>query len=361
MQSKTVTLMGLFCCLGQAQNKVLNAVFAPVAIEVDGKVEEAWSKAAPAAIAICMNPQRTAQLNDCKVSGTVQALWNGPLLYLLFRVTDLDINTAAPQENRRSGVQVYVDQYDDKFPKFEEDDGYVTVSAAGQQTGNRTNAGLPYFPAVWSSHLHSYAAQLRTDASGGRIGYDVEIAWSIGDRPLRNGTKLGMEFVVNAVGSGSNAAAYQLYWSSGNNKGTNDNTMWGDVVLTGYDGVSPMPKNTFLLEQNIHKAQPAASSANGLVRGIWTNEAAVDRALAAAETALQKAGTQRENDAANAALEGAAGIAPRWQVSRSVRSSGGQESSRSVYVSRRQQGAVGGRLGEAARGNPGARGVLRVR
>src|SRR5580693_5407361 len=121
MQCKTVALIGLICCLGQAQNKVLNAVFTPAAIEVDGKVDEAWSKTAPAGIAICMNPQRTAQLSDCKVSGTVQALWNGPLLYLLFRVTDPNIDTAAAQENRRSGVQVYVDQYDDKFPKFEED------------------------------------------------------------------------------------------------------------------------------------------------------------------------------------------------------------------------------------------------
>ena len=52
-------------------------------------------------------------------------------------------------------MQVYVDQYDDKFPKFEEDDGSFTISAAGQQTGNRTNAGLPYYPAVWSTHLQS--------------------------------------------------------------------------------------------------------------------------------------------------------------------------------------------------------------
>ncbi len=55
-------------------------------------------------------------------------------------------------------MQVIVDQYNDKFPKFEEDDGSFTISAAGQQTGNRTNAGLPYYPAVWSTHLQSYAA-----------------------------------------------------------------------------------------------------------------------------------------------------------------------------------------------------------
>ena len=292
-----VALIALCFSPARAQSRVLNGVFTPGPIQVDGKPEDAWSKAEPSEIAICMNPQRTAQLSDCKVSGTVQALWNGPLLYLLITVTDPEVTTASPQEAKRSGVQVYVDQYDDKFPKFEEDDGYFTVSAAGQQTGNRTNAALPYYPAVWSTHLHSYAAASRIDSTGRQIGYTVEAAWSIGDLPLKNGTKIGMEFVINVP------SRYQLYWSSGNNKGVNDNTMWGDVILAGYDGTSPMPLNTFLLRQNIAKATPSSSSATGLVRGIWTDESAVDRALAAGQTALQKAATQSEIDAANAALD----------------------------------------------------------
>jgi len=196
-----------------------------------------------------------------------------------------------------------VDQYDDKFPKFEEDDGTFTVSAAGQQTGNRTNAGLPYYPAVWSTHLHSYAAAPRLDSAGNKIGYTVEVAWSIGDLPMKNGTAIGMEFVVNALSSTSNAAPYQLSWSSGKNKGTNDNTMWGDVILAGYDGQAPMPPNTFVLRQNIAKASPSQSSATGLVRGIWSDESAVDRALAAAGIALEKATAQSQIDAANTALD----------------------------------------------------------
>ena len=116
------------------------------------------------------------------------------------------------------------------------------MSAAGQQSGNRTNAGLTYFPAVWSTHLQSYAAADRVDASGAKIGYTVEIGWSIGDLPLRNGTKIGMEFAINATSS-------RVFWSSGKNKATDDNTMWGDVILAGYDGASPMPLNTYMLQQ----------------------------------------------------------------------------------------------------------------
>ena len=67
---------------GRAQNKTLNAVFTPTAIQVDGKAEAAWGKAAPSDIAICMNQGLTAPLTDCKVSGTVQALWSGSVIYL---------------------------------------------------------------------------------------------------------------------------------------------------------------------------------------------------------------------------------------------------------------------------------------
>ena len=57
----------------------------------------------------------------------------------------------------------------------------------------------PYYPAVWSTHLQAYAAAARTDSERRQIGYTVEVAWSIGDLPLKNGTKIGMEFVVNAL------------------------------------------------------------------------------------------------------------------------------------------------------------------
>jgi endo-1,4-beta-xylanase len=288
-----------------AQVKTLTANFVSTPIEVDGTADAPWSEAAPSEIAICMNPARTAQLGDCAVKGSVQALWNGPLLYLLFTVTDPDVDTASPMDVRRSGVQVFVDQYDDKFPKFEEDDGYLVVSAAGQQSGNRPNANLPYYPALWSTHLHSAAAAPHRDATGRVSGYTIEIAWHIGDRPLGNGTTIGMEFAVNAVSSVSHTLQYQLYWSDGYNKGTNDNTTWGRVRLAGHDASARMPLNTYMLQQNVRKATASTSSATGLVRGIWKDESAVDRALAAAHEALRRAGTQSEIDVANTALDAA--------------------------------------------------------
>jgi endo-1,4-beta-xylanase len=281
---------------------VLSAAFTPVPIHVDGIAEPAWSNAPAQNIAICMNPALTQQLADCRVSGTVQALWNGPILYLLFAVTDPDITTVSGTDTNRSSVQVYVDQYNDKFPKFEEDDSDIIISAAGQQTGNLTNAGLKYYPTSWSYHLQSYAAAPRYDTKGNQSGYTVEVGWYIGDRPLRNGTKLGMEFVINAASSATNTLHYQLYWSSGNNKGLNDNRMWGDVLLTGYHG-GPMQLNTFMLGINIAKATAAADSTGGLVRGIWTDETQLDRALRGARIAMATATAQQEIDFWDRALD----------------------------------------------------------
>jgi endo-1,4-beta-xylanase len=285
-----------------AQN-VLNAVFTPTPITVDGLAEAAWKNAPPQNIAICMNPTRTQQLTGCKVSGTVQAMWNGPLLYLFFTVTDPDITTASSTATNRSSVQIYIDQYNDKFPKFEEDDGDIIISAAGQQTENNTNAGLKYYPTNWFYHLQSYAVAYRYDASNNKLGYTVEVGWYIGDRPLKNDTKLGMEFVINAASSATNSNQYQLYWNSGNNQGLNDNTMWGDVLLTGHDGWKPMQLNTFMLKTNIQKATPAPDSTSGLVRGIWVDETDLDYALKAANSALATAKTQAEIDYADLNLD----------------------------------------------------------
>jgi endo-1,4-beta-xylanase len=313
-----MTLRSLFVALGvgicaasagatsaQAQSRKMDAVFSPVPIEVDGQVDSAWSRASPSDIGICVTPPRTSPPARCVAAGTVRAVWHGPVLYLLFSVTDPDVDTTSPIDSRRSGVQLFIDQYNDKFPKFEEDDGYVLLSAVGQQSGNRPNANLPYYPALWSTHLQSSAAALRADASGRTIGYTVEVAWHIGDLPLRNGTTLGMEVAVNAVSSATHTLLYQQFWSSGNNKGTNDNSTWGEVTLAGFDESSPMPLNSFMLQDAIRKATPAQTSDAGMVRGIWRDESGVDRALAAATSALRRAKAQTEIDAASGALEAA--------------------------------------------------------
>ncbi len=280
-----------------AQTSVLSAQFTGNPITVDGVAEAAWDAVPAAALAICMTPDLSAQTAGSPTSGTVKATWDGPVMYLLFTVTDPEITVSSSTDTSRDGIELYVDQYNDKFPKFEEDDSYIRISADGRQTGNSTNAGLKTFNTSWYYHLKSFAAAYRSDDAGNRIGYCVEVAWQIGDRPLMNGTKLGMEFSINECSTVNNnpSRTYRLFWSDGNNKGLDNNSLWGEVALEGFSYSSPLQLNTFMLNVNIAKA-------NALVRGIWESEKELDAALSKAVDA-QSSASQWEIDAANLALD----------------------------------------------------------
>lgn len=298
----TIAVTLAFACAllssAQTATKTLNAVFTPEPIVVDGIAESAWNRATPSELTVCMNPSLKIPLPNCAASGSVKALWSGPILYLLFKVDDPDVTTAAPAVRNRSGIQLFVDQYDDKFPKFEEDDSTITITAAGQQTGNMTNAGLTIYPTSWSYHLKSYAAALTHNSDGATTGYTIEVAWSIGDRPLKNGTRIGIDFAILGASSTTNTAQYLKFWSNGNNKGLDNNTQWGDIVLTGFDGKSRTPLNPFMLDTNMAKA-------HALVRGIWKDESALDRAVATATSAQTTAKTQSAINLADFKLDAA--------------------------------------------------------
>ena len=181
-----------------AQNKVAERRLHASAIQVDGKPEEAWSKATPSGIAICMNPQRTAQLNDCKVSGTVQALWNGPLLYLLFTVADPDIATASPQDTSAPACK-----------------STSTSSTTNSQSSKKTTAPLPSAPLASRPAIEPTPDCPTTRPSGPPTSNPPpqRPAWTpLAARldirrgrlvhrqcSLKNGTKIGMEFVINTA------------------------------------------------------------------------------------------------------------------------------------------------------------------
>ncbi|HWE85607.1 MAG TPA: sugar-binding protein [Terracidiphilus sp.] len=88
----TAVLIGPCAAVSHGQEKVLKAVFTTAPIQVDGKADVAWEAASAQPIDLCMNPKLTQPLEPCDVSGTVQALWNGPQLYLLVTVTDPDVD-----------------------------------------------------------------------------------------------------------------------------------------------------------------------------------------------------------------------------------------------------------------------------
>ncbi len=55
-----LTMLGVAAHAALAQGKVLNAVFTPTPIKVDGVVEDDWNRAAPQHISIGMSARLTA-------------------------------------------------------------------------------------------------------------------------------------------------------------------------------------------------------------------------------------------------------------------------------------------------------------
>jgi len=262
----------------------LPAQFTPSPIHVDGVMEDAWSRATPARIANAYDNTLTAPAT-CPASGEVRALWDGAVLYLLVTVDD-------PVVTNKDGVEFWIDHFNDKVAKFQEDDGMMTVSAPPAVfSANRPQNAL--YDNVSSRYLKAYASAPRTDAPG----YHVEIAWYLGEHARANGSKFGFDFGINEADA-NDTLQCRVFWNSASrNRTTNDNREWGTVILAGDDGKSPRQLDTFMLGKNVTKA-------TSLVRGIWKQERTLDAALARAKAATTSH-SQREIDKANLALDAA--------------------------------------------------------
>jgi endo-1,4-beta-xylanase len=283
---------GMFSTSGAAQtfipDQILKAQFTTAAIAVDGTGSEAtWGTAEPVALTIGMDATGKMPYPACGAKAEARALWNGNLLFVLIKVTDSNI---VPDSSK---AYVYMDFWNDKWPKYEDDDGVYTITYNGAG-GTASVAG------VGTYRLKSYKTKQISST-----GYNVELAINTGGQPRRNGSKIGMDFGVSAVANGS-VAACQVAWSDGLAFSTtsftrypqpNDQSKYGTVVLSGYDGVSPMALDNFVLQNNV-------TIARNLTLGAFIDTSALSTALAAADSALTS-NSQATIDAANTKLEGA--------------------------------------------------------
>ena len=277
-------------------NKVVDAQFTTGQVTVDGQMDAAWSNATPVRIAQAYNPAMTGAPDaTCPVEAELRALWNGGDLYLMVSVKDPLVSTAGDPAANRDGVEFWIDHFGDKKAKFEEDDGTFTITAKEKDfTANRAQNDI--YGNVSSRYLRGYASAVQRNAEGAVTGYNVEIAWALGEHARANGSYLGLDVGINEADAG-NSRRCRVFWNvASRERTTNDNREWGTVVLKGYDGSSPMRADTFMLTQNIAKAERMAQA------GIWRDVTALNAALARTSTVIDST-NQREIDAVNLALD----------------------------------------------------------
>jgi len=259
--------------------------FTASSIKIDGNAERAWDMAPASHIEIPMTSNLSAPASGCTTFGDVRSLWDGALMYFLIDVTDNNVTAAGKRATDKDGVEIYFDFLNDKFPKYEEDDGIMRISCEGELTGS----------GVYTERLKAYAAAPRYNMEKVIIGYSIELAIYIGGIEMKNGSSMGIDFGINDAVLPANTCKYRVFWSDGDNKGLNDNSRWGNVTLTSYDGKMSLVKDTYILSTNVTKAE-------ALTRGIWVSEAELEKALGEAKDALS-ATTQTKIDAASIVLD----------------------------------------------------------
>lgn len=252
-----------------ASDAVLLSRFTSESIEIDGAMDPAWDEAKSYPIEKAVNADFSSPANNCKTSGHVRSLWNGASLYLFIQVSDDNVSSSAERITARDGVEIYIDLWNDKFPKYMEDDGVLYVSAKGERMTRGTDA----------ERFAASAVKPVYNTKGIQTGYNVEVLFHPGGIPIENGTCIGLEIGINNTDAESNALNHKIFWSSIVSNDLHNNSTWGTLVLSGYDGKSPRVIDDYMLRVNIQKAEK-------LPHGIWQNENTLSQTLTAAKEAL---------------------------------------------------------------------------
>lgn len=247
------------------ETESLKSQFTSATVKIDGFAEEAWKNVKQSNIGISMTGNLSAPASDCMTFGNVRSLWDGALLYLLIDVSDADVTNAGKRPVDKDGVEVYFDLWNDKVPKNEEDDGITRISSQGELTGS----------GAFTERLNAYAAALKYDNNKKVTGYCVELAINIGGIKMENGSAIGIDFCINDAVSPSNTCRYRIFWNNGKNRGLDDNSLWGEVALAGYDAKKHKVTDKFVLNSNIKKAKTLPGEyglANQNLTKLWQNQ-----------------------------------------------------------------------------------------
>ena len=195
----------------------VTATFTSRPIVVDGVREAAWDAATPYPIAHAFNAGMTGDAPDATAHGTLRLLWDGPVMYLLVEVTGDATRSDAgtPAWNTASytpdtdGLFVSMDVFNDQWGMETDTQGVFFAGANPALTSvtSFSNAGIPSLGSFFNPNNQDYSTRLKAVASSGYhpgsgVNYTYEIALQIEgwgdewDRPLTNGTQIGLEIGV---------------------------------------------------------------------------------------------------------------------------------------------------------------------
>jgi hypothetical protein len=254
----------------EAQGTAVNAQYTGTPIVVDGQIDAAWANATSYPLAFKYGTSNfSAPTGACNATPTMKAMWDGSLLYVLISVVDPSVSGNSTFAG--DAAEFWVDHFNDKVAKFLEDYGTFVISAPNATgavaiSSNGTNAGGQIYPNLANRYIKAYKSALWV-SGGVTIGYNIEIAWYIGDHVSAignhaslNGTSFGFDATVYEAPTGTTRTCRLMLSPATANRTTDTSQPWGTITLTGYDPSSspPMQLDNLLLGVNIGAATTSA-------------------------------------------------------------------------------------------------------
>lgn len=184
---------------------------------IDGKVDQKWDNA-PAL------PIDRYQMAWQGADGNAKALWDNENLYVLFQVSDSQLDKSSENAYEQDSVEVFLDENNAKTTFYEEDDGQYRVNFDNETTFN---------PAQIADGFKS-----ATNVSGN--GYTVEMKIPFKSITPEENIKIGFDAQVNDGQDGSRQSV--AIWNDLSGGGFQDTSVFGELTLVKAPEQKPVPE-----------------------------------------------------------------------------------------------------------------------
>jgi hypothetical protein len=320
----------------------VKATFTGERIVIDGVRETAWDSAAAYPIANWFSADMTAPAPGAATHGSLRALWDGPVLYLLVEVAgdNTRSDSATPNWNRAAyapesdGLFVFMDVFNDQWGMETDTQGVFFVGANPNPTAvtSFVNAGIPSLGSFFNPAHQDHSPRLKAFKSSGyrdgSINYTYEVALQMegwGEawkRQLINGTQIGIELAVADQGqsltylSKTRVDAGREGNSNLPNSERARNRDWGVVTLTGWDGKAPYAASSWCADEAIRFWDSKSNPGGGDGSAAWSakSKARMVSAIAAFQQLSPDAALARRRAAVREVCASFAGL--RWADTR---------------------------------------------
>lgn len=216
---------------------------------IDGEIDSAWSSTADI-------PINRFQMAWQGASGTAKALWDDSFLYVLFQVTNAELDKSSVDAYKHDSVEIFLDQNNGKTASYQDDDGQYRVNYDNETSFNPASIAEGFVSA--------------TKLSGNNYIVEAKIPWTKLTPAIDE--VVGFDVQINDGKDGDRQSV--ATWNDLSGQGYQDTSVYGELTLiggstpTGPIGWVPLPPSGSVEQTDDGIViKPALTTANGVVTG----------------------------------------------------------------------------------------------